>query len=205
MKKFLSVFFAIVLIFSAFSLNAFAAETTRIEEWGKEHFPPYELGAKVTINDETIQTFYIKDKMIAGNVPVSENINIDIIMKEDCTYLYFKAFPYFHLKFEDVPEDYLNFDSIDLPEASFDGSGTVILNSEEYYVEQFIAEDGTIVRYFFDGNDLKYIEAEDYVDGYYNHTIIEILTTEVDDEVFELPFFSINLAPLIDFVFVIMM
>lgn len=202
MKKLLSIFFAIVFVFSAFSLNAFAAETTRIEEWSKEHFPPYELGAKVTINDETIQTFYVKDKMIAGYAPVSENFNMNFIVKNNCIYLYFKAFPFFHLKIENIPEDYLNFDSIDLPEASFEGSGTVILNSEEYYVEQFIAEDGAIIGYYFIGDELKYIETDTIEDGYSTHIKVEILTTEVNDEIFELPFFSINLAPLINFVII---
>lgn len=201
MKKFLSIILTAVFILSVFSFNSFAAETTKTEQWINNNINPVEVGMNVTINDENNTTIYIKDKMIAGTVPLFENLKVNIIAKDNCLYLYLKYLPFFHIKFENVTDEVLGLDTVKPYNLTFVESYDVTISSQKYFVEQFITKEEETIKYYFLEDELKFIVADTYQNGYPEQVRIEILTTDVDEKVFELPFFSIDVTRFLELIF----
>ena len=203
MKKFVSTVLTIlILITSVFSLNAFAQEQTRAEQWMQD-FTNQEMEMRITTTlygEETISELYFKDGKIASTfyIPFYENINAKtkVIINNGYIYIIFPDFPFVHFKTE-ITEDMLIF-----PEAS---ELTYIKSYEEqngsitYYIEEFTTEQNMICKYYFIGDNLIRIEAEG-TDEYGEHSssVIEILSDEVEDSIFRIPFFSINISPFIE-------
>lgn len=206
MKKILSVFLtAVILVMSVFCVNAFAQEQTRTEKWA-QNVNNYDFETKITnkINGEkTVARMYIKDGKIAftTNFPLSDTINtkIKIIIKDGYVYIFFSDFPFFHLKTEVTNE---MFDTPQIGELIFVKSYEEQNGSVTYYVEEFEDENNNICRYYFSGDTLVKIEAES-IDEYNNNisSIMEIVSYEVNDSVFRVPFFSINIAPFLNIIY----
>lgn len=206
MRKILSVFLtAVVLVMSVFCVNAFAQEQTRMEKW-TQNVDDYEFEAKITnkINDEkNVAKMYVKGKKIAliSNLPLTDNMNtkIKFIIKDGYVYILFPDFPFFHFKIEG------NEDMFQIPEIGeliYVKSYEKQNGSVTYYVEEFEDENNNICKYYFFGDALVKIEAES-IDEYNNHmsSIMEIVSYEVNDSVFRVPFFSINIAPFLNIIY----
>lgn len=203
-KKILSLLLSATLIFSMFSLTAFAQETTKTEQCLENGLQ--EFYSRITLYDDYNMEIDSYDIYLAGNKASIKNITLFDNFKIDCVYngnkvfIYPSGFPFIHFQVED---DFSN-DSYDSSETNdFSDKLTFVksyeqkINSTVYYVEEFNYEDpefdysSEIQKYCFLGDELKLIiqESEDQI----THT--EIVSTDVDDNVFELPFFSINLTP----------
>lgn len=208
MKKLISVFLtAIILIMSVFCVGAFAQEQTKSEKWMQNFF---EQEAKIRVTtevygEETVSDMYFKDGKIASvfYMPLSRNIDIKIkvIINNGYFYILFPDFPLFHLK-DEITEDMLiipEADELTYLKSYEKQDGTIT-----YYVEEFTNEQNMICKYYFIGENLIRIEAggtDEY--GEHSSSIVEILSDKVDDSVFRVPFFSINIAPLFDDLYII--
>ena len=186
------------------SLTAFAQETTKTEAWFEEHLQ--EMHCKITSeinNNITEYEYYIKnDKFSLKNVPVAElNINLDASYNGESCFICPSAFPFIHFTIP-VEADVISplGDLSLLIEEGLDsiyyiGSYTKTAGSKEYYVEAFsdtenYDEYSTVSEFWFDGENLKFVLNS--ADPDYR---IDIISTQVDDSVFEPSLFSINLTP----------
>lgn len=207
MKKFISaVLTAIILIISVFSVNVFAQEQTQVEKWIQD-FENYELEIKATsyyAGQKTVSKLYIKDKNIAAisTLPISKSYTAEIkaIIKDGYSCLYLTSFPFLHIK---VKTNDNIFQSIDPFEFIYSKSYEIQDGSTTYYIEEFTDKNSdTLIKYYFVGDNLMRVEA-DGTDEYgdYSPSVIEILSDKVNDNEFRIPFFSINIFPLIDIFF----
>ncbi len=205
MKKFTStVLTVIILIISVFSVNAFAQEQTRAEKW-MQNFGNHELEIKATsyyAGQKTVSKLYIKGKNIAAisTLPLSKHYTAEIkaVIKDGYSYLYLTSFPFLHIK---VKTDDNIFQSINPIELIYLKSYELQDGSTTYYVEEFTYKNSdALIKYYFVGDKLMRIES-DGTDEYgdYSSSVIEILSDNVDDSKFRVPFFSINISPLIDY------
>ena len=197
-KKILSLLLSATLIFSMFSLTAFAQETTKAQTWIENH--AHEIHFKTISNfdnSENVYEFYVKnDKMLIKNAPMENFINLDVLYDGESYYIYPSKFPFLHFMITDGtgynPAQ-------DIIPTSLDGyyfikSYTKTINSKEYYVEAFNDFEeyngySSLIEFIFEDDELKFIASDDDFDSR-----IEIISTQVDDSVFEPPFFSINLT-----------
>lgn len=201
-KKILSLLLAATLVFSMFSFTAFAEETTRTEQWFEKHSDEFHFKATVDVDEIIEYEVYVKNgKMKLGNMPSGDS-KVDMIYDGEKCIIYYSRFPFLHFEFSlddfeaDSFEDLLPMDTA----FTYVGSTTKTLDSKEYYVELItndkIYDESTsvIYEYWFDGEDLAMITVADDPD-----MKLEIISTEIDDSEFELPFFSINLTPFLEF------
>ncbi len=204
MKKIFSIFLMSVILFvSVFCVNAFAQEQTRTEKW-TQNVSDYEFKMRVTTetnnNKETSEMYYKEGKLAATiDIPYSDNINIKlkVIIKDSYVYMLFSDFPVFHFKFK-ADEDM--FPSSEIGELEFVKSYEEQNGSVTYYVEEFSDENNTVCKYYFSGDYLVKIKTtgiDEYGDSL--SSTLEFLTYEVNDSVFRIPFFSINISPIIDY------
>lgn len=199
-KKILSLLLSATLIFSMFSLTAFAQETTKTEAWFEEHIQ--EIHYKVTTefdNNINEYEYYLKDSnFLIKNVPSTDlHANLNISYNGEICCIYLSKFPFIHVT---IPVDSNNFSPLgDLPlsfEDLFDtlyyiDSYTKTVNSKEYYVEAFsidknLNEYSEVTEFYFEEDELKFVLDNEYR--------MEFISTQIDDSVFEPPFFSINLT-----------
>lgn len=196
MKKLLSVILSAILILSAFSVTAFAADEPKAEEAIKNF--DFEKGVQFEFRIDGIPatTLYVKGDKIASEMNV-EGHNLKLILKGDSLYMYFTSFPFIYFKHKDA----------DMPELE-EALGTLHFNaqfieafeaeysSETYYVEKYMTDDGGFLEYYFLDDELKIIRSTDGETT--SSTEIKIVSTELDDDVFELPFFSFDITPIFE-------
>lgn len=204
MKKFVSTVLTIlILITSVFSLNAFAQEQTRAEQW-MQNLENSELEMQFTSFNEgqkTVSKLYIKDGNIAAisTLPLLQNYDAEIkfIIKDGYVYMYLTSFPVFYLRFENEDNVFQSNEQTEMIQLK---SYEIQEGSTTYYIEEFTETDSeSLVKYYFIDDHLKKIET--YETDEYSQSpssVTEILSEEVDDSVFRVPFFSINIAPLFD-------
>ena len=197
MKKFLSVILSLILILSAFCITASAAYEPKAEAAIKNF--DFEKGVQFEFHIDGIPTttLYVKGDKIASEMNV-EGHNLKLILKGDSLYMYFTDFPfvYFEHKDSEMPELKDALGTLEFDAQFIEGSETVYkFETETYYVEKYATDDGETIEYYFLGDELKLIKSTDDENA---TTEIEIVSTEVDDDVFELPFFSFNITPIFE-------
>lgn len=203
MKKTLfSVIFALALSVMLF-VTASATETTKAEEWYSEAHAVTGMIMEVTAETEGVevsQTLYSKGEKSAAELMVGNSL-IRIITDSKDIIIFSPDMPYIHIKYRGMAEDIIS--STPMPNLS-KFLPTFVKAYEEtegetvYYVEEFIYNDGNIVyKYFFAGEELDKIEAVGQEDGITVKTVMDIISYEVDDSVFKVPWYSINIAFLV--------
>lgn len=203
MRKFLSLILSLLLIFSAFSVTAFADFDTPKAETTIENID-FEKGVSILFSTFSASDFpdsvlYIKGEMLAMETSV-EGINVKLIIKNNLLYIYFADFPFFYYKEEniDISEYTAIFENINM-DAEFSKNYQETLDGITYDIEEYITADGELLRYYiFEGN-LKYAEIISKANDEYSHIKLEILSTELDNSIFEPPFFSFDITPILDF------
>ncbi len=214
MRKIISIILStVIIVMSLFSTTAFAQGQTRYDKW-IENNNVNEIEANIYTDDgyESTKTHvYIKGNKVSVSsvLPVFENeyeINIIYDGKNIC--MVFADLPFFHFKLEelDISVSDLRDELSSYREATFIESYEVTERGTAYYVEEYSTtydfedyyENG-IVKFYFIGDDLIKYECI-YTDEYGNekYTCVEHISFEVDDSVFEIPWYSIDLFPLFE-------
>lgn len=195
MKKFLLVILSLVLILSAVCVTAFAADKPKAEDAINFNLEKG-LQFEIRIDDIPTTMLYVKGDKIASEMKV-EGYNLKLILKNNSFYMYFTDFPfvYFEHKDSEMPDlqDALGTLQFD---AEFVEAVETEYQSEIYYVEKYATDDGVTIEYYFLDDELKLLKSTDDENV---TTEIEIVSTEVDDDVFELPFFAFNITPIFEF------
>lgn len=196
MKKFVSIILSMIIILSAFSVTSFATSDT--QERNKINV---ENGICVRVNTsengyKSEHTLYAKgDKM--AMVTSVESIKVKIIFKENTVYVYFPAFPFFYFKEEGIEFPTID-ELLDNPVSDMELSDTYqqTINGVTYDVDFYTDDNDNWTKYFYENNNLKFIESLYETDGDYSTAKFEIISTEVNDKVFRLPFFAIDFSVL---------
>lgn len=209
MKKLTSIFLTvIILIMSVFSVSASAQEQTRTEKWiESDSKNEIKIQAKSvgTIQDnlETEMTIMHKNGkiLICFSIPVSDSFSptVKMIYEDNNFFLYFPSFPYLHIK---LPVEIVGTTIYDIGFISEIDFNSVKTYEEKegdkiYYVEEFVNENGENEKYFFIEDDLVKIETSFFDEnGEKFLTTLLITPSIINDKVFEIPWYSINVFPL---------
>lgn len=204
MKKFLAVILAIMFVFSAFTANAFASESKKAQEWHQNN-TIIEDGVKLKtillFDGEILEgIIYIKNDKFSlqmNSMRIFEGIEAPatFIYKNNSLYMYITSFPFIHLKITDIDNI---IDTSVFPE-EIESEFIRSYETESYYIEEYTDSEGMFFKYYFVGDSLKIIEVTD-PENIDNFTSIEIMETGISDSVFNLPFFSVDLWPLLNYI-----
>ncbi len=201
-KTLLSVIFALSLSVMFF-VTASATETTKAEEWYNETHAVTGMIMEVTAEAEGVEvkeTLYSKGEKSAAEVMVGNSL-IRIITDSKDIIIFSPDMPYIHIKYRGMAEDIIS--SIPMPDTSiflptFVEAYEETVGETVYYVEEFVYEEENIVyKYYFIGDELDKIDALGKENGVTVNTVMDIISYEVDDSVFKVPWYSINIAFLV--------
>ncbi|MBE6771994.1 MAG: hypothetical protein E7547_07625 [Ruminococcaceae bacterium] len=206
MKKITSIILtSIILITSLFSVNAFASEQTKAEKWTedlKNQKLEFEVSSYTISSDGKYDLhFFIKDKNVSfiSELALTETITtkVKIIIVDDYLYMYLPSFPFFHLKFQDDFWSYVEIAPDD--KLTFISSQEITEGQTTYYIETYTDDTNAKIEIYFVGDELIKCQSE-YIDEYGDYTYIyhEIVSNEVDDSVFKVPWYSIDILPLLN-------
>lgn len=202
-KHLISIMFALVLSIMLFCVSASAteAETTKAEKWFNEHHAVTGMVTDMTIDYGTTsvtERIYSKDGKEAVDVEVNGRMLRLISDSKDVIMIY-PDMPIFHVKFPGMAEILIGLIGEAPTEFTLDfvKSYEVTEGDKTYYVEEFLDKDGNVGKYYFLGDELVFLEAIVESNGETGTTRTAIISYEVDDEIFEIPWYSINLYPLV--------
>lgn len=205
MKKTLfSIIFALALSVMLF-VTASAAETTKAEEWYNSSQASTGLVMDVIMETDAFdikQTVYTKGEKAASEVVINDSL-IRIIADEKDVIIFSPELPFIHIRYRGMIEDITSGLQLQLPETT-EFSLTFVKSYEEtegetvYYVEEFInEEEETVSKYYFTDDELDKIKMSSPDAETVLNMIIDIKSYEVDDSIFEIPWYSINIAFLV--------
>ncbi len=201
MKKTLfSLIFALALAVMFF-VTASATETTKTEDWynsSQASLNEYVMDIIVDADGfEMKQTVYAKGGKAASETEINGSL-IRIIADDKDIIIFSPELPFIHIKYRGMVEDLTL--GLKLPETTefslvFVESYEEIAGETVYYVEEFIdEEEETVSKYYFKGDELDRIEMSSPEDETALKMIMDIKSYEVDDSIFKIPWYSINIA-----------
>lgn len=209
MKKILSVILSVIIAVSAFSVGAFAveaeAEPTRFEKWMSAHEADNEFAIKINVRIDGFligflqSNAYLKGDNFAMTVDF-DGREIKAVLKDDSFLIYLTKFPFMHYKMES--EEAFGSSDLDLSDFTLEKASEIVIDEKAFWVEEYIVEsDGEKypVSAYFEGDDLKKIVFAQDITDINLEVEFEILSYEVDDDVFKTPFFSFDVTFLVNF------
>ncbi len=202
MKKTLfSVIFALALSVMFF-VTASAAETTKAEEWFNEAHAVSGMITEVTVEtgDAAVtQILYTKGDNAASEVTVNGS-TIRIIANSKDMIIFSPDMPFIHIKYRGMMEDIIASTPI-TDTSEFDLTFVKEYQETEgetvYDVEEFTDSEGGICKYYFIGEELDKVETIVEDETASGKLIMDIISYEVDDSIFKVPWYSINIAFLV--------
>lgn len=220
MKKFFSAAVAaIILIVSVFSLNAFAADTTKTEALLAKLNSSKEVSVTLTAGDVNLfgiipttatDTLYIKGDKAAYEYKAGF-INARAVLKDGVAYGFFPSLPYFYVKIDnsaiaslDVWKLIEETTNITLGVLQYVKSYDETVDGKTYFVEEFNDRAQVTSKFYYDGDDLKILKVEDAKTQSVQYTYFENISFTVDDGVFEIPSAAFDLTPILKGLFLAM-
>lgn len=201
-KHLISILFALVLgVIFCVSASATDADITKAEKWVNEaHSVTGMISDFTVITDyaSSTQRLYSKGEKAASDIEINGK-SVRLITDSKDLIIFSPDMPLFHVKFKglgeamiEVPEGMPTEFSLDFVKAYEHTEG-----DKTYYIEEFTDEEGILYKYYFVGDELIFMEAE-ITDGEVSEKVrIVIISYEVDDEVFEVPWYSIDIYPIV--------
>lgn len=208
MKKIISLILALVIALSVFSLSAFAADTKTetlfdaIEE-KKEVTVTFRTGRSQTFGESfsVINTVYMKGDDIAYDFD-NGFFKIRTVTDDGNLVSFFPSFPYIHMTtFLNLP-----FVNIDLWSAVeklsnftmdflvYQGSYTTTIDGVTYYVEEFNDRGSVVNSFYYVGDDLKVLKAQDFAKKTIQYTYFDYVAVNADSGAFHRPVISFEFS-----------
>lgn len=212
MKKSISLILALVIALSAFSLSAFAAPTKTetlfdtIEDT-REVSVTFRTGRTDTFGESysVINTVNMKDKNIAYDFN-NGFIKLRAMTHDGKLLCFFPAFPYIHMTVADIPFIEVDVWGIIEKLSNFTMEFLVFVKSYEttidgvtYYVEEFSDRGSVINSFYYVGDDLKVLKAQDFAKKTIQYTYFDDVSLEVDDSVYRRPIISFEFTAVLTF------
>lgn len=207
MKKILSVLLSALIILSVFSVGAFAteAEPTKLEKWEETHDLNNGISVKIhtRTNNILISLFdaviHVKDGKLAV-VADFDGKEFKAVTKDDALCIFMTKLPFFHYKISGDLFGSIDLD-LTLENTSFVKSYEAEYEGKTLYVEEYFYDENSqpmTFKAYFDGDELIYFGAEERIADMDFEMYFEILSFEVDDDVFKMPIFSLDVTFLVD-------
>ncbi len=206
MKKTISVILSVLIAISVFSIGAFAveAEPTRFEKWMSNQESDNELAVKMNVRAGGYLMGFIKCNAYFKGDNFAMIIDFDgreikMVSKDDDLLIFLTKFPFMHYKMK--AEDVFGPENTDFSDFSFDREYELVLEERAFLVEEYTFEsDGEKYQMsaYFEGDELKKITVGQNIADMDVEIEFEILSNEVDDEMFKMPFISIDVTFLVD-------
>ncbi len=211
MKKFLSATLAaVILLVSVFSVNIFALNTTKTEALINKIKETREVAITLTAGDveafgeflSATDTIYIKGDSIAYEHSM-ELLTARVVLNDGDFYGFIPAVPYFYVKAAAPGISSMDIWAVinDITNISFGIMKHVRSFEEEYegetyYVEEFNDRAQVTSKFYYDGDDLKILKVIDKKTNSMQITYFENISFTVDDSIFQLPTFALDLTPM---------
>ncbi|MBO5230728.1 MAG: hypothetical protein J6B52_04860 [Clostridia bacterium] len=216
MKKIISVSIAaILLVMSVFSVNAFAADTTKTEALLDKLNTSKEVAVSLKAGDIPLfgsnsnasDTVYIKGDKAAYEYNAGF-FNVRVVLDGDEIIAYLPIFPYVHVKLEssaigsvDVWGLIEDATKVTMGVLAYVGTYEEELGGIKYTVEEFNDRAQVTSKFYYQGDDLKLLNVVDKQTNSVQNTYFESISFDVDDSVFELPAISFDLTPVLQGLF----
>ena len=213
MKKSLSILLAVtILMLSLFTMNAFATETKTdalfdaIEE-KKEVAVTFRTGRSEEFGDSysAVNTVYLKGEKIAYDLN-NGTLTLRTFVDGENLVSYIPAFPFVHMKVKELAFGGINLWDTIKNASDFTMEFLVFVKAYEteidgvtYYVEEFSDRGSVINSFFYVGDELKILKAQDFEKETIQYTYFEKVSLEVDDDVFEMPKISFDFTAVMKF------
>lgn len=207
MKKTLSLVLVTCLLICSFSFGSFAAKT-KTETLFDEVEEKKEL--TVTFNTGMLpefgsaysaeNTLYIKGDDIAYDFD-NGFIKLRTVVKEDKLFSYITSFPFIHMETSelklgqtDIWSTITSLSNFTMDFLVFVKSYDTTIDGVNYYVEEFSDRGSVINSFFYVGDELKVLKAQDFAKGTIQYTYFKQVKASAPNGVFELPAVSFNLT-----------
>lgn len=207
MKKSIALTLVLVMMLSLFSFGAFAADTKTetlfdtVEE-NKEITVTFRTGRSETFGDSytPTNTVYMKGEDIAYDFD-NGFFRLRTMTHEGKLLSFLPTFPYIHMTVVDLP--FVEVDVWALIEKVSDftmdflvyqGSYTTVIDGVTYYVEEFNDRGSVVNSFFYVGDELKVLKAQDFAKNTIQYTYFDNVSLTTDTAVFERPAVSFELT-----------
>lgn len=212
MKKTFALILAVVMMLSVFGVSSFAAETKTetlfdTAEQTKELTVKFRTGMLPEFGSaySAVNTVYVKGDKIAYDFN-NGFIELRTVVQQDKLFSYITGFPFIHMETDslklgdtDVWSTITSLSNFTMDFLVFVKRYETTIDGVAYYVEEFSDRGSVINSFFYVGDELKVLKAQDFAKGTIQYTYFESVKTSVDDSVFELPAFSFNLTGIMKF------
>lgn len=216
MKKIISVSIAaILLVMSVFSVNAFAADTTKTEALLDKLNTSKEVAVSLKAGDIPLfgsnsnasDTVYIKGDKAAYEYNAGF-LSVRVVLDGDEIIAYLPILPFIHVKLESSALSSVDIWGL-IEDATKITMGVLAyvdtyeeeLGGVKYTVEEFNDRAQVTSKFYYQGDDLKLLNVVDKQTNSVQNTYFESISFDVDDSVFELPAISFDLTPVLQGLF----
>lgn len=213
MKKTLALALAVLMMLSVFSVGTLAVGTKTealfdAAEEKKELAVTFRTGMLPEFGSSysVVNTAYIKGDKIAYDFD-NGFIELRTVLQDDGLYSYLTTFPFIHMKTSDLTlgntdiwQTIKGLSDFTMDFLVFVRSYETTIDGTTYYVEEFSDRGSVINSFFYVGDDLKVLKAQDFMKDTIQYTYFDNVSLSVDDSVFELPSFSLNLTVIMKFI-----
>ncbi len=216
MKKIISVSIAaILLVMSVFSVNAFAADTTKTEALLDKLNTSKEVAVSLKAGDIPLfgsnsnasDTVYIKGDKAAYEYNAGF-LSVRVVLDGDEIIAYLPILPFIHVKLEssalgsvDIWGLIEDATKITMGVLAYVDTYEEELGGVKYTVEEFNDRAQVTSKFYYQGDDLKLLNVVDKQTNSVQNTYFESISFDVDDSIFELPAISFDLTPVLQGLF----
>ena len=212
MKKSISLILALALALSVLSLSAFAADTktenlfNAIEET-KEVCITFRTGRTETFGESysVINTVHMKGEDIAYDFD-NGFFKLRTTVDEGKLLSYLPAFPFVYMSVADLPIAGIDvwgtiksLSDFTMEFLVFQGSYTTTIDGVTYYVEEFNDRGSVVNSFYYIGDELKVLKAQDFAKETIQYTYFDSVSLDVDTSVFSKPLMSFELTAVLQF------
>lgn len=217
MKKSIALVLALVIMLSVFSLGAFAADTKTealfdaVEE-KKEITVTFRTGKSDTFGDSfsPTNTVYMKGEDVAYDFD-NGFFRLSTMTYEGKLLSFLPAFPYIHMTVVDLPFVQVDVWSVIEKLSNFtmeflvyQGCYITEINGVTYYVEEFNDRGSVVNSFYYVGDDLKVLKAQDFAKKTVQYTYFDNVSMTTDTAVFHRPAVSFELTAVLTFLLTIL-
>lgn len=212
MKKSVSLILAVLLVISALSFSTFAAGTKTetlfdAAEEKKEVTVTFRTGRSDTFGDSfsPVNTVYIKGEDVAYDFD-NGFFRLRAIVDEGKLIGFLPAFPFIYMSVAELPFVEIdlwsvieNLSNFTMDFLVYQGSYTTTIDGVTYYVEEFNDRGSVVNSFFYVGNDLKVLKAQDFAKKTIQYTYFDNVSLTTDASVFHKPAISFEFTKVLTF------
>lgn len=217
MKKIISIILSVILIASAFSLTAFAAESPKTDALLDKLETEDELCVNFTSGQSTIFSFLgnnPSNQIAVKNNEISYEIDngfivIRVVANKAGVYAYIPSFPFMYVKLDskilaitDVKDLLEKTSNLTQGFIQFIDSYSETVDGTEYYVEEYNDREFVTSKFYYIGDELRILKVENSKTKSVQYTYFDGIEFTANDELFDVPVLAIDVTPILQGLFI---